>query len=201
MCNVGQNSLPLRITGGPPRPGRAGLRAPSGAPRHHAAGIRLEPHANERVAVGFHPTGCERALAPAFAACSGCDSPRARNLSSRHGTLATTLIAPPLQILGELFLAEAIQDARFRDTAFARHLDPPVRQINFPRRVRIRIDAHHATKVERRLVPAPIKVKPPRICVDFNGDTVFGAGREVNVVHSGSGKARIRRLHVRALLD
>jgi hypothetical protein len=99
-------------------------------------------------------------------------------LSSRHGTLATTLIAPPLQILGELFLAEAIQDALFRDTALARHLNPPVRQINFPRRVRIRIDAHHATQVERRLVPAPIKVKPPRICVDFNGDTVFGAGRE-----------------------
>ena len=45
--------------------------------------------------------------------------------------------------------------------------------------MRIRIDAHHAaTKVERRLVPAPIKVKPPRICVDFNGDAVFGAGRE-----------------------
>src|SRR5947207_817 len=44
--------------------------------------------------------------------------------------------------------------------------------------MRIRIDAHHATKVERRLVPAPIKVKPPRICVDFNSDAVFGAGRE-----------------------
>ena len=117
-------------------------------------------------------------LSPAFDACSGCDSPRARNGSSRHGTLATTLIAPFLQILGELFLAEAIQDALFRDTALARHLDPPVRQINFARRMRIRIDAHHATKVERRLVPAPIKVKPPRICVDFNGDAVFGAGRE-----------------------
>ena len=113
-CNVGQSPLPLRITGGPPRPGRVGLRAPSGAPRHHAAGIRLEPHANERVAVGFHQTGCERALVPAFAACSGCDSPRARNLSSRHGTLATTLIAPPLQILGELFLAEFASCARRR---------------------------------------------------------------------------------------
>ena len=49
----------------------------------------------------------------------GCDSPRVRNGSSRHGTLATILIAPPLQILGELFLAEAIQDALFRDTALA----------------------------------------------------------------------------------
>src|SRR4029077_7993356 len=40
-CNVGQNSLPLRITGGPPRPGRGGLR-PHLAPRIIPAPARAD---------------------------------------------------------------------------------------------------------------------------------------------------------------
>ena len=100
--------------------------------------------------------------------------------------LATTLVAPPFQILSELFPAEAIQNALLRYAALARHLDAPVREIEFARRMRIRIDAHHATKPQRRLMPPPIKVKTPRIRVDFNGDAVLGAGRkdllDVNVV-------------------
>jgi hypothetical protein len=88
------------------------------------------------------------------------------------------LIASPLEIFCEFILAEAIQNAFFRHAALARHLDAPMRQVNFPRRVRIRVDAHDAAKTQGRLVPAPVKVKPPGVRVDFNGDAVLRAGRE-----------------------
>src|SRR6185369_14044847 len=66
----------------------------------------------------------------------------------------------------------------FRYAALARHLDAPMRQIDLARRMRIRVDAHHAAKPKRRLMPAPIEVKPPWVCVDFNGNAVLGAGCE-----------------------
>jgi hypothetical protein len=34
--------------------------------------------------------------------------------------------------------------------------------------MRIRVDAHHAPKLERTPVPTPVKIKPPRIRVDLD---------------------------------
>src|SRR2546423_617155 len=93
--------------------------------------------------------------------CRGCDSLRARNLEAGNRSLAATALAAPFQICGKLFLGEAIQDSFFGHAAFARHLDAPMRQIDFACRMRIGIDAHHAAKAERRFVPTPVEVKPP----------------------------------------
>ena len=42
----------------------------------------------------------------------------------------------------------------------------------------VRIDAHHAAKIERRLVPAPVKIEAPRIAIDLDRDAMSSAGRE-----------------------
>jgi hypothetical protein len=44
--------------------------------------------------------------------------------------------------------------------------------------MRVRIDAHHAAEVERRLVPAPIKIETPRIGIDLDCNAMSSAGRE-----------------------
>ena len=51
-----------------------------------------------------------------------------------------------------------------------------MRQIDLGRRVRIRIDAHHATQVEGPAVPAPIEIEPPGVRVDLDRHMMFGAG-------------------------
>jgi hypothetical protein len=91
--------------------------------------------------------------------CPGCNRSGSGNGAARRESPAVSLIASPLEIFCEFILAEAIQNAFFRHAALARHLDAPMRQVNFPRRVRIRVDAHHAAKTQGRLVPAPVKVK------------------------------------------
>jgi hypothetical protein len=59
-----------------------------------------------------------------------------------------------------------------------------MRQIKFVGRMRIRVDAHHAAPFQRTPVPAPIKIKPPRIRVDFYGYAVLRArGKNLFNVH------------------
>jgi hypothetical protein len=64
------------------------------------------------------------------------------------------------------------------DTAFARHDDPPMHQVQFCGRVGVGIDAHHAAEIERTLVPPPVEVQTPGISIHFNGHASFGACRE-----------------------
>jgi hypothetical protein len=44
--------------------------------------------------------------------------------------------------------------------------------------MRVRIDTHQTPKPKRRLVPAPVEVKPPRVRIYLNRDSVLRAGRE-----------------------
>ena len=71
---------------------------------------------------------------------------------------------------------ETIQDTFLRDTALACHLNTPVNQIELAGRMRIRIDAHGTAQSQGTAMPAPIKIEPPRIGIDFNRDAMLGAG-------------------------
>src|SRR5262249_8643679 len=83
-----------------------------------------------------------------------------------------------LQVLYELVKREAVEHAVRGHAALARHLDAPVRKINLAGRMGIGVDAHHASKIERPLVPAPIQIETPRVRVDFDGHAMGGAGGE-----------------------
>src|SRR6185312_8755502 len=63
-----------------------------------------------------------------------------------------------------------------RDAALAGHEDAPMHMAELRDRMCVWIDAENSTVIEGFLVPAPVKVEPPRMRVDFNGDAVFGAG-------------------------
>ena len=80
------------------------------------------------------------------------------------------------QIARDLPERHCIQDPVGRDTALAGHLDTPVHVVELGDRVRVRIDAQHATEFERGLVPAPVQVEPPWVGVDLYGDVMLGAG-------------------------
>lgn len=54
-----------------------------------------------------------------------------------------------------------------------------MRQVDFAGRVRVRIDAHDASKLKGKLVPAPIEIKTPRIGVYLHGDAMGGAGLQI----------------------
>ena len=82
------------------------------------------------------------------------------------------------QMVHELRKCETVQHALRRHPALPRHLDSQVRQVDFAGRVCIRFDAHHAPKLQRALMPAPIKVKTPGIGVDLHGHAMRGAGFE-----------------------
>ena len=41
--------------------------------------------------------------------------------------------------------------------------------------MRIGIDAEDAAKAHAGAMPTPIQIKPPRICINFDGDAVLGA--------------------------
>ena len=51
-----------------------------------------------------------------------------------------------------------------------------MRKVDFICRVRVGIDAHHAAQLKGALVPPPIKVEPPWVCVDFDGYALRCAG-------------------------
>jgi hypothetical protein len=55
------------------------------------------------------------------------------------------------------------------------HLDTPMHVIQLPDRVRIRIDAHHASEIERRLMPSPVEVEPPWMGIDLDDNVVLRA--------------------------
>src|SRR6185436_15063271 len=59
-----------------------------------------------------------------------------------------------------------------------RHRDAPAGQVDFGRRVRIRIDAEHAAELEPARVPAPVEVEAPGIGIDLDGNAVLGASGE-----------------------
>jgi hypothetical protein len=50
-----------------------------------------------------------------------------------------------------------------------------MRQIEFVRGMRVGIDAHHTAEGQRRAMPAPVQIEPPRIGVDFDRDAVLRA--------------------------
>ena len=73
---------------------------------------------------------------------------------------------------------QAIEHPIGGHAAFARHLNAPMGQVEFPSRMGVGVDAHHAAEVERALMPAPIQIEPPRIGVDLDGDAVLGTDGE-----------------------
>ena len=73
------------------------------------------------------------------------------------------------QVSRKLGKAETVQNPLRWHATLARHLDAPMRQIDLTGRMGVGIDAHHATKLEGALMPAPVKVEAPRVGVHFNG--------------------------------
>jgi hypothetical protein len=59
-------------------------------------------------------------------------------------------------------------------------------QVELAGRMRIGINAHHASKFKGPLVPAPVKVEAPGVRIDFHGDAICGAclenGFDINFV-------------------
>src|SRR4051794_9725411 len=66
-----------------------------------------------------------------------------------------------------------IQDTLRRDSALARHLDTPMHVVELADRMSVRIDAEDAAMIECLLMPAPVEVESPRMCIDFDSDAVF----------------------------
>lgn len=66
-----------------------------------------------------------------------------------------------------------VQHAVRRYAALSGHLNTPVHMVQFSDRVRVRIDAHDASEIERCLVPAPVQVESPRMRIDLNHDVVL----------------------------
>jgi hypothetical protein len=71
-----------------------------------------------------------------------------------------------------------IQNPISRHATLARHLDTPVHVVEFGDGMCVRIDAHDAAELERRLVPTPVEVEPPGMRVDLDGHAVLGAGAQ-----------------------
>ncbi len=98
----------------------------------------------------------------------------ALSFPSRSGR--ARLFAPsPAKMPRDLSQRKTIEHPIRRHATFARHLDAPMRQIDFAGRMRVRVDAHHAAKIERALMPAPVQIEPPRIGIDLDGDAMSGA--------------------------
>src|SRR5215472_13422706 len=71
---------------------------------------------------------------------------------------------------------EAVEHSAGGNAALARHFDTPMGHVDFTDRMRIRVDAHGAAKLERALMPTPVEVEPPGIAVDFHCNPVPGTG-------------------------
>ena len=78
----------------------------------------------------------------------------------------------------DLHKGHCIQNAVRRHAALARHFNTPMHVVEVADGVRIRIDAEDAAIFERFLMPSPVKVEPPRMRVDLDGDAVLRAGLE-----------------------
>src|SRR4051794_31582930 len=75
---------------------------------------------------------------------------------------------PVFKMSRKLVQRQAIEHPGLGHTPFARHLNPPMGEINFRRGMRVRVDAHQASELQRALMPAPIKIEAPRICIDLD---------------------------------
>jgi len=51
-----------------------------------------------------------------------------------------------------------------------------MRQLDLSGRMRVGIDRHHASELQRASVPSPIKIEPPRVGIDLHCDAMPGAG-------------------------
>jgi len=85
-------------------------------------------------------------------------------------------LPPALQMTHEFGERQGIEDAVRRHAALSGHFDAPMHMVQFPDGMSVGIDAEDATVIQRLLVPAPVEVEPPRVGIDFDGDTVLGAG-------------------------
>jgi hypothetical protein len=65
---------------------------------------------------------------------------------------------------------------RFAGTALPRHLDAPVRQVDFASRVRIRINAHDASNSIARSCQRQSRSRRQGLALISTVDAVFGAG-------------------------
>src|SRR5215208_2637504 len=76
--------------------------------------------------------------------------------------------APRLQKCGDLLQVQAVEDALWRDTAFAGHEYAPAGEVEFIDRVCVRVDAEHAAQFQGSAMPSPVQVEPVGIRIDFN---------------------------------
>src|SRR4051812_39903239 len=81
-----------------------------------------------------------------------------------------------LEVGGEAGTIKAVQNALLRDAPLSRHFDAPMCKRNLIRIMRVGIDAHETSERERALVPAPVQIEPPRICIDLDSHAMRGAG-------------------------
>jgi hypothetical protein len=109
--------------------------------------------------------------------------PRCGHYRTLRRAGADTTLA--LQMPKELRQGHRIQHPVRRYAAFARHLDAPVHMAELPDRMRVGIDTEDATIIQSLLMPAPVKIEPPRIGVDLEGDSVLGAGWFVMSARAG----------------
>jgi hypothetical protein len=63
-----------------------------------------------------------------------------------------------------------------RHTAFGWDADAPVKHLDLRDQMRVRIDAHKASILQRRLMPAPVEIEPPGTAIDLDRDAMLGAG-------------------------
>ena len=53
-----------------------------------------------------------------------------------------------------------------------------MREIELARGMGIGVDAHEAAEPQGRFMPAPVKIEPPRVCVDLDRDAMLGTCRK-----------------------
>ena len=85
---------------------------------------------------------------------------------------------PLREVSSERRKIEAVKHRRARNASFPRQSQLPDDKVDFIYRVRVGIDAQQAAELKGPLVPPPIKVEPPRVCVDFDGDALRCTGRK-----------------------
>src|SRR3569833_92775 len=73
---------------------------------------------------------------------------------------------------------KTVQHSSGGDAALASQLDSPVREIDLFGRMRVGVDAEHASELARSAMPAPVQIQTPGISVDLDGDAEAGACRE-----------------------
>ena len=83
--------------------------------------------------------------------------------------------APVLEPLRKSPEVQRIQGVIRVDAALARHRQPPPHEVELRDGMGVGIDAEDAAELQGAPMPAPVKIEPPRICVDLDGDAVIRA--------------------------